>query len=172
MPFRNSAARSQRRLRPRLKSPAPLAFVLRNSGLHNFFEKLGRQRVGGWEAYCAFRRRERLEFIAKLCYRSRTWEKAAMAGESGVTHQHTSVFERRNTIADSLGRFRRHDFPNNCANLPQGAASWFGNAFQVFVNRSRNLFCNARCLFLHRAASLVLHMLQNLARGVGPRPSC
>src|ERR1700693_2679484 len=77
-----------------LKSPAPLAFVLRNSGLHNFSEKLWRQRFVGWEAYCAFGRREQLEFIAKLCDRSRTWEKAAMAGESGVTHQHASVFER------------------------------------------------------------------------------
>src|SRR5580658_6486122 len=57
-----------------------------------------------------------------------------MLRKCGECHKRTFVCEGGDPVADGLGSFRRHDGPNCCANLLQGAARGFRNAGEIFVD--------------------------------------
>jgi len=115
-----------------------LAFVLRDSRLHQFLNKCSRQWLIRGELDGPFRCIEALKFVLERCDNRRSGEQTTVVRKRGEPHQHSFVLERRNPIADGLGSLLWHSGPNRCANLVQGAAGGFRDTSKVFINAFRS----------------------------------
>src|SRR5271157_899641 len=130
--------RSQDSVSAATRSVLFLIFDLRDSRLHQFFNKCGRQWLIRGELDGSFGCGEALKFLLERFDNGGSREQTTVVRKRGEPHQHSFVFDRRNPIADGLGGLRWHSRPNCCTNLVQGAAGGFRDTSKVFINAFRN----------------------------------